>query len=218
MHKGLKVNRQIYVPFESKAFDESGGFEGYASVFGVQDYDGDVIVRGAFKNTLQKFREESRMPKMLWQHRPDMICGKWTEMQEDDRGLYVKGYCILEVEEGRKAYSLMKAGVLDGMSIGFNIVDGGRDERGRVISEVDLWEVSLVTWGANPEVLVTRVKARESIRDFEAFLRDAGFSRNEAKALAADGYKALKQRDADEDCLDAEMVERLQNLTKLLKD
>lgn len=211
------MEKHINVPFISKSMDDDGMFEGYASVFGVQDHDGDVIVRGAFTKTLQRYKDDNRMPKMLWQHRTDMICGKWLVMSEDDRGLYVKGNCILEVDEGRKAYHLMKAGVLDGMSIGFNIVDGGRDERGRVISEVDLWEVSLVTFGANPEALITRVKARESIRDYEAFLRDAGFSRNEAKALAADGYKALRQRDAGDE-VDAEVVARLKDLTNLFKE
>ncbi len=204
-------------PFELKSLDEGGSFSGYASVFGVQDYDGDIIVRGAFRNTLQKSRDNGRMPKMLWQHRPDMICGQWTEMAEDDRGLMVKGHCILDVEEGRKAYALMKAGVLDGMSIGFNIVDGGRNEKGRVIEEVDLWEVSLVTWGANPEALITNVKARDSIRDFEAFLRDAGFSRKEARAIAAGGYKAIEQRDAGSDAEDAEVAERLHNLIQLMR-
>lgn len=202
-------------PFEVKSLDEGGSFSGYASVFGVQDYDGDVIVRGAFRKTLEQARANGKYPKMLWQHRPDMICGKWTEMAEDDHGLFVKGHCILDVEAGRTAYALLKAGVLDGMSIGFNILDGGRGENGRVISEVDLWEVSLVTWGANPEALVTSVKARQSIRDFEAFLRDAGFSRHEAKAIAADGYRGLPdQRDAE---TEAETAEKLKNLLTLLE-
>lgn len=199
-------------PFHLKSLDEGGSFQGYASVFGVQDYDGDVIVRGAFRKSLDKARENGKYPKMLWQHRPDMICGKWMEMAEDDHGLFVKGHCILDVEAGRTAYALLKAGVLDGMSIGFNIVDGGRGENGRVISEVDLWEVSLVTWGANPEALVTSVKARQSIRDFEAFLRESGFSRSEAVAIAASGFKALKdQRDA-ESASEAELAERLRAL------
>jgi phage head maturation protease len=144
-----------------------------------------------------------------------MICGRWTEMSEDDHGLHVKGTCILDVEEGRKAYALMKAGVLDGMSIGFNITEGGRSEKGRVIEEVDLWEVSLVTWGANPDALITSVKARKSIRDFEAFLRESGFSRAEAVAIAASGFKALDdQREAE---AKSEVAERLNNLIQLMR-
>jgi len=89
--------------------------------------------------------------------------------------------------------------VLDSMSIGFNSVEASAAEemrsRGRVFEEVDLWEVSLVTWGANPEALVTNVKnAKRSIRDFERFLRDAGFSKREAVAVASGGFKALEKR------------------------
>lgn len=195
------VEKQLYVPFETKSLDDGGSFSGYASVFGVQDSDGDVIVKGAFANTLQRARESGRMPKMLWQHNPSQIIGKFTEMSEDDRGLYVKGSLILDVAQGREAYALLKAGVLDGMSVGFNIREGVRGAgAGRVIEEVDLWEVSLVTWGANPEALISNVKARKSIREFEAFLREAGFSRTEAKGIAAKGFKAIEgQREVGED-------------------
>lgn len=195
------VEKQLYVPFETKSLDDGGSFSGYASVFGVQDSDGDVIVKGAFANTLQRARESGRMPKMLWQHNPSQIIGKFTEMSEDDRGLYVKGSLILDVAQGREAYALLKAGVLDGMSVGFNIREGVRGAgAGRVIEEVDLWEVSLVTWGANPEALISNVKARKSIREFEAFLREAGFSRTEAKGIALKGFKAIEgQREVGED-------------------
>ena len=211
--------KHISTAFEVKSLDEGGHFEGYASVFGVQDYDGDVIVKGAFRKSIDKYRASSRMPKMLWQHDMRDICGKWQEMYEDDRGLFVKGSLILDTQRGREAYALMKAGVLDGMSIGFNVVEAGpSDQRshGRVIEEVDLWEVSLVTWGANPDALVTNVKARKSIRDFERFLRDAGFTRSEAVAVAANGYKALEtQRESDEsEATDGELASAIANLRK----
>lgn len=186
------MDKQVYVPFETKSLDEGGSFQGYASVFGVQDFDGDVVVRGAFRKTLEAARASQRMPKMLWQHNPTQIIGKWTEMTEDDRGLFVKGSLILDVAQGREAYALLKANVLDGMSIGFNITEGTRGNAGRVIEEVNLMEVSLVTWGANPDALVTQVKARKTIRDFEAFLREAGFSHSEAKGIAAKGFKAIE--------------------------
>jgi len=211
--------KHISTTFEVKSLDEGGHFEGYASVFGVQDYDGDVIVKGAFRKSIDKYRAKSRMPKMLWQHDMRDICGKWQEMHEDERGLYVKGSLILDTQRGREAYALMKAGVLDGMSIGFNVVEAGpSDQRshGRVIEEVDLWEVSLVTWGANPDALVTNVKARKSIRDFERFLREAGFTRSEAVAVAANGYKALEaQRESDEsEATDGELASAIANLRK----
>ena len=94
---------------EIKSFDEGGIFEGYASVYGIQDYDGDVIVKGAFKESIDEYNTKSKMPKMLWQHNTSMIIGQWLEMREDENGLYVKGKLILDVEKGREAYALMKA-------------------------------------------------------------------------------------------------------------
>lgn len=191
--------KHFTAPIEIKSLDEGGSFEGYASVFGVQDSDGDVIVKGAFTNTIKAFQQRGKMPKMLWQHNPSQIIGKYSEVQEDDNGLWVKGSLILDVQQGREAYALMKAGELDAMSVGFNIVNAGGDGsmRGRVIEEVDLWEISLVTWGANPEALVTNVKRK---RDFEALLRDAGLSRKQSLAFVAGGYNAaLGQSDSDED-------------------
>lgn len=216
---GPHDHKHVTAAFDCKALDESGQFEGYASVFGTQDYDGDVIVQGAFTNTLSRYREKGKMPKMLWQHDVREIVGCWDEMHEDDRGLYVKGRLLMDVQKGREAYSMLKAGCLDGMSIGFNIreaVPSERRSQGRVIEEVDLWEVSLVTWGANPDALVTNVKAKRSIRDFERFLRDAGFSRKEAVAIAANGYKGLgAQGEPDEsEASDDELVSSLVRLRK----
>ena len=217
--------KHISATFEVKSLDEGGHFEGYASVFGVQDYDGDVIVKGAFRKSIEQYRQASRMPKMLWQHDMRDICGKWQDMHEDEHGLYVKGSLILDTQRGREAYALMKAGVLDGMSIGFNVVEAGPSDqrsRGRVIEEVDLWEVSLVAWGANPAATVTSVKsAKQSIRDFERFLRDAGFSKSEAKAVASDGYKALEARrdvgDSEGHDDDAELKAALMQLSNTME-
>lgn len=196
--------KQFTGGLEVKSLDEGGFFEGYASMFGVQDSDGDVIVKGAFKESLEKAAHTGRMPKMLWQHDHRQIIGKWMEMREDDNGLWVKGQLILEVEQAREAYALMKAGVLDAMSVGFNIPEGGtQGMHGRVIEKADLWETSLVTWGANPEARITNCK---SIKDFERFLRDAGYSRKEATAITSRGYKAAFDQgdpEPDQEALDA---------------
>jgi len=204
-------------PFQLKAIEDDGVFSGYGSVFGVRDSDGDIIMPGAFTKTIARANETGRLPKMLWQHQIDTIIGKFTAMREDDYGLFVQGSILLEIEKGREAYALMKAGVLDGMSIGFNIIDGQRGADGRMITEVDLWEVSLVTWGANPAALVTNVKAKESIRDFEAFLREAGFSRREAVAIAASGYKALRDEREARDESEQETAARLKNLITVME-
>jgi len=205
-----KVNKNFNVKLDIKALDESGHFEGYASVFGIQDFDGDVIMTGAFKKSIEALQAKGKLPKMLWQHNFTMIIGKFTEMREDEHGLWVKGFFILDVQKGKEAYALMKAGELDAMSVGFNIVEAGNGDRGRVITEVDLWEVSLVTWGANSEALVTSVKSIKSEREFEQFLRDAGYSRKEAVRITADGFKVDKnQRDADNELL--ESLKKLSN-------
>ena len=206
-------SKQITAGLEIKSLDDGGYFEGYASVFGVQDSDGDVIVKGAFTKTLGT----GKKPKMLWQHDTREIIGKWAELSEDDNGLWVKGSLIMETQRGREAYALLKAGVLDAMSVGFNIVGAGQGEamRGRVIDEVDLWEISLVTWGANPAALVTNVK-HDTIKDFERFLRDAGYSRKQATAIASGGYKAaFGQCDADPD--DDGLTQSLTKLTATLR-
>ena len=129
------------------------------------------------------------------------MIGVYEEMREDDRGLYVKGRLLKDVSKGREAYALLSAGAMDGMSIGFQTIEAifeGASNSIRKILKVDLWEVSLVTWGANPEALVTDVKGVKTERDFERFLRDSGYSRKEATAIALHGFKAIDgQRDAD---------------------
>lgn len=211
--------KQFTADLEIKSLDEGGGFEGYASVFGVQDSDGDVIVKGAFQKSIAKFEAKGKMPKMLWQHNPTMIVGKYTEIREDDYGLWVKGSLIMEVEKGREAYALMKAGQLDAMSVGFNIGESrpmSNSGRGQVIDEADLWEISLVTWGANPDALITNVKHVKSIKDFERLLREAGFSRTEAAGLASKGYKAVfGQSESDSD---DELITELKSLSQTIKE
>lgn len=212
--------KRIVVPIEAKAVDDEGRFSGYASVFGVEDYDGDVIMRGAFSESLAAHMGKGKMPKMLWQHDPSQIVGKWLSMREDEKGLYAEGKLIMDVQQGREAYALMKEGELDGLSIGFNIVDAGSNgTHGRVINKLDLWETSLVTWGANPEALITAVKAKNNIRDFELFLRESGFSRSEAVGIAAKGFSAIGcQSESDgESEENTALIEALKNLTKTMR-
>jgi HK97 family phage prohead protease len=195
-----------------KAMDDTGMFEGYASVFGVQDSDGDVIMKGAFKNTIAKSKETGRMPKMLLQHDIRNLVGKYTDIQEDENGLFVKGRIIMETQQGRETFALLKEGILDAMSVGFNIPPGGAFgmNHGLMIEEVDLMEISLVTFGANPEAMITSVK---SIKDFERLLRDAGYSRKEATAIASHGYKAA----SDQSDSEAEALEATRTLLNKLK-
>lgn len=147
--------------------DEQGVFEGYLAVFGNVDSYGDVIERGAFKNTLAKAektrsqRGEKYLFPILWQHSPHEPIGGFLEMREDDFGLYVKGQLDLDIELGRRAYSGMKKGYIRGLSIGYDVVKQAWDGQIRRLKEINLWEGSVVTFPANPLANVSAVKADE---------------------------------------------------------
>lgn len=172
--------------------DQDGVFEGYASVFGIVDQGMDVVERGAFTKSLGS----GRKVKMLWQHDQSQPIGVWDEIREDERGLYVKGRVLKEVQKGREAQALMKAGAMDSMSIGYRTIEAMQEGNGSVrkLLEIDLFEVSLVTFPMLPEAMVTDVKSIQTERDFERFLRDAGYSKKEATALTLHGFKALTDR------------------------
>lgn len=193
---------------------EDGTFEGYASVFGVVDQGYDVVERGAFVKSLAK-----RKPKMLWQHEMDKPIGVWDEVREDERGLYVKGRLLTDVAKGREALALLKAGALDSMSIGYRTVEATMEQGDRMIRkllEVDLFEISIVTFPMLPDAKVTGVKSITTERDFERFLRDAGFSKSEATAITLHGFKGLtKRRDAGEEKADEGLSSLLSKLNTL---
>lgn len=182
-----------------KALEADRTFEGYGSVFGVVDSYGDVVMPGAFAGTIRKAEDAGRMPAMLWQHDPSQVIGVWRSMREDARGLHVVGE-LADTQLGREAYALLKMGALSGLSIGYS-VSGERYDRERDVREltgIELWETSLVTFPANTDARVAAVKdARSgSYRGLERILREAGFSRSEAKAVATAGMRALREASA----------------------
>lgn len=188
---------------EVKKTDESQGtFEGYASTFGNRDRGGDIVVTGAFSKSLKT--RGARGVKMFADHDPRQRIGVWERIEEDEKGLFVQGRLSIEKEIGRDAWIDLRSGALDSMSIGFRSVidkyDGRR--KARMLQEVDLLEISLVSFPMNEEARVAAVKALapiDTIRKFEEFLRDAGgFSHSAAKAIAAGGFKAFDPRDEDE--------------------
>lgn len=142
-----------------KAVEDDVFFAGYASVFHVVDSQYDSILPGAFSKTL---REKGKVNgiKLLWQHHADEPIGNFSVICEDSTGLYVEGRLLLDVQRGREAYALLKSGSLEGLSIGYTAVNYHFDEKEgvRYLTEVDLWEISLVTFPANPEAGVTAVK------------------------------------------------------------
>ena len=175
---------------EIRATGDDGSIEGYGSVFGVKDHYDDVIAPGAFVQTLKDHAKSKTMPAMLWQHDATEPIGVWLEMVEDKRGLKIKGQLALETTRGKEAYALLKLGALNGLSIGFISIkwEYDTDKEIRTLTEVDLWEVSLVTFPANEKSRITGVKSAGEIsspKDAERTLRDAGFSKAEATAMVS---------------------------------
>ena len=213
------------VKFDIKAMhddndEEKGVFQGYGSIFGNKDLGNDVVVQGAFAKSIG--RKGAKAVKMLYQHRPDEPIGVFDEIIEDNRGLKVKGRLAMGTQRGREVYELMKMGALDGLSIGYRVSPKGADydERGkkRMLKEVDLMEISAVTFPMNPKARVEQVKgADRSIREWEEILRDAGnLSRSEAKVGASALTKALDLRDAGDNDT-PELVDAIKHLTNILQ-
>lgn len=131
---------------------------GHASLFGREDGGGDVVAPGAFADGLARMAHEGLRVKMLWQHDPAAVIGVWDAVREDADGLWVEGRLLEGVERGREAAELVRAGALDGLSIGYRVKRAERDGAGRrVLREVELWEVSLVTF---PMLREARVGAK----------------------------------------------------------
>jgi uncharacterized protein len=149
---------------------------GYASVFGKADQGGDVVQKGAYAASLKRLAARAGRVKMLWQHDPAQPIGVWDEVREDATGLWVKGRILNEVEKGREAAALLAAGAIDGLSIGYRTVRAERDGKGqRLLSELELWEVSLVTFPMLPEARVAaKAEALDGDwRDIAAVFEDA---------------------------------------------
>ena len=178
------------VGFEIKAVNADGTVEGYGSVFGVRDNYDDVIAKGAFIQSLKDHKAAGTMPAMLWQHDADKPIGVWTEMVEDEKGLRIKGQLAMETVKGKEAHALLKMGAINGLSIGFMSKQWAydRETEVRTLTEIDLWEVSLVTFPANEKARVTNVKSADEMatpKDAEKALRDAGFSKSDATAFVS---------------------------------
>jgi HK97 family phage prohead protease len=219
------VKRSRALPFELKSF-EDGACEGYASLFNREDLGHDVIAPGAFRESL-KNRGAARI-KMLFQHDPAEPIGVWDEIREDARGLYVRGRLMTAVAKAREVLALMRAGALDGLSIGFKAVKARRDAASgiRRLEKVDLWEISVVTFPMLPGARVEHVKTRPftasvpTMREFERWLtRDAGLTRLEARAVLRSGFHGLKAlRDASRTFDDdAVLASRFRDAARLMQ-
>lgn len=147
-HKFLRFDAEMQV-------DDDLRIEGYASLFGNADQGGDVVAKGAYAASLARLSAEGRQIKMLWQHDPEQPIGVWDEVREDDKGLYVKGRLLESVARAREAAALIAAQAIDGLSIGYRTVTAMKTDKGqRLLTELELWEVSLVTFPMLPSARV----------------------------------------------------------------
>lgn len=206
------------VPIELKAIGESGEIEGYGSVFGNVDSYGEMVMPGAFTASLVEARRKGTRIKMLWQHDPAEPIGVWDDLAEDSKGLYARGRLLIDKsEQARKAHGLLQDGAIDGLSIGYRLEQSQQhpDKPGVLqLTKIALREISVVTFQANDRARVESVKhllaAGEvpTVRQFEELLREAGFSKSLATAIAVRAAPCLRGDPAREASA-AEFVQRL---------
>lgn len=203
----LKV-RDFALEVKADGVSDDGSFEGYGSVFGVVDSYQEIVAPDAFAESLAELAAKNRRVPVLWQHRSDQPIGVYSDLTEDETGLFVKGKLLIdEVGQAKEAHALMKAGAVTGLSIGYWVRESTYDEKTgiRTLTKLDLVEVSLVTFPANDDARVEAVKFKlahgqiPNIREFEKLLREAGFSKTQAAVVAGHGLPELLRREAEGD-------------------
>lgn len=199
------MNRKSF-NLEIKAVQEDGFFSGYGAVFGNVDWYNDVILPGAFSKTLEEWALKNKFPPVLWNHNDSEPIGVYTKIYEDAKGLYVEGRLLInDVPRAKSTHALLKAGAIDGLSIGYITKKANKQTNGiRELVELGLGEISIVTTPANEESLITSVKSKleggelPSLPEFEKFLRESGFSKSQATAIAGKGLRHLLSESEDE--------------------
>ena len=145
------------------ALKDGAEIAGYASLFGAADQGGDVVQAGAYGASLRRLSKAGSGVKMLWQHDPSRPIGVWDEVREDGKGLFVRGRLLLEVQAAREAHVLLQAGAIDGLSIGYRTIRAEKSAAGqRLLHEIELWEVSLVTFPMLPQARVQATDPEEA--------------------------------------------------------
>ncbi len=204
------MKSNLTIPLQIKALDDRE-FDGHGSIFGNEDLGGDVVLPGAFKRSLAEHRKNGTMPQMFWMHDPTRVPGKWLNATEDRDGLKVKGV-LAPTPLGDEIRTLLNMDAVRGLSIGYQTKDHEYDDDGRrLLKEVDLWEISVVSLPMNPLAQVAHAKSRLSAtgeyvptpKEFERSLREAGCSRNVAKQILHKLFTEGDRRDAVEPARDA---------------
>jgi HK97 family phage prohead protease len=203
--------KSINFSVKSMDEDELGTFTAYGNTFDNVDEAGEVTMKGAFSNMIKSYNESGRMPRLLSQHghRQNPI-GVITSMVEDEKGLLFTGkFCTAQGTMGAEAYELVKMGALDSFSIGFNVLKHKFVDGRKELHEIDVKEISLVTFAANEQSLIQSIKSAlgtgdEVTRMVQKSLQDSGLSKRQASA-AIDAIKA--SRELDKSSLNAFVLE-----------
>ena len=187
-HATAMIERKFCPPEAALVLENNSRVSGYASLFGVVDQGGDMVRPGAFNRSLDRLRAQERQVKMLWQHDPAAPIGVWDEVREDGRGLWVSGRLLPEVTRGREAAALIEAGAIDGLSVGYRTMRAEKSGDGaRHLLELELWEVSLVTFPMLAEARLSATKQapgmERALQELARGIREAG----RAMALSVEG-------------------------------
>lgn len=206
--------------FAIKAVEQDGFFSGYGSAFGIIDSYREIVAPGAFSASLAARAAKGRKLPALWQHRAYEPIGVYDQVAEDDTGLYVEGRLLVDaVPRAKEAHALMRAGIVTGLSIGYYVEADSWNEKDRIrtLTQLDLQEVSIVTFPANDESRIDTVKARfaagelPTLPEFERFLREAGCSKSQAAAIASRGLRHLLRSDSGEGATAGEILGALRS-------
>jgi HK97 family phage prohead protease len=183
------------LPIDLKEIGDKGTIKGYISIFGNVDSYGEIVEPGAFTDTLAKSEKSGRKAKLLWQHDTHQPIGVWDALGEDRKGLWGEGRLLIdESPKAREAHGLLLAGALDGLSIGYRTIkaEPKAGKEGIIsLTKLDLLEGSIVTFAANDRARVEVVKSMliggsmPTIREFQETLRELGFSKSKAEAMAS---------------------------------
>ncbi|MBS9720237.1 HK97 family phage prohead protease [Tianweitania sp. BSSL-BM11] len=197
--------------------EADGKITGYGSVWDVVDGYNERVIKGAFAKSLAEHQARGSMPKMLWQHQTDRPIGRWEAMKEDGRGLYVEGRLNLKTSSGRDAYEHLVSGDVDAFSIGYREKQV-KPGTVRDLLELDLQEVSVVTFPANREALTETIKSLQSKTELVDMLREGGLSKQAAQLVASGGWKALSKETAFDDDAAARLAALIDRATRNIED
>lgn len=199
---GLKV-KNAGLRLDLKAVGDDGTIEGYASVWNVVDSYNEAVLPGAFKASLANAKRDKRSIKMLYQHDTYTPIGIWSDLAEDSQGLHVRGRLLKDVSpKALEVYGLVRAEAIDELSIGYREIETKKDAANPkvlLLKTLDLREVSIVTFGAlGRAARIDGIKSileggeLPTVREFEEHLRDAGFSKSLAAAIASKATPHLR--------------------------